>query len=69
MTAVVPHQSYMAQHPSLFTLINHCVVAFSFSLIFTIVVGLVSAMASYSAPVCWLSDESHETIIHGHVFL
>jgi len=55
MTAVVPHQSCMTQHPSLFTLINHCVIAFSFALLFTIVVGLLSAMASFSAPVCWLS--------------
>jgi len=55
MTAVVPHQSYMTQHPSFFTLINHCVIAFSFALMFTIVVGLPSAMASYSAPIYWLS--------------
>jgi len=44
MTAVVPHQSYMTKHPSLFTLINHCVIAFSFALMFTIVVGLLSAI-------------------------
>jgi len=31
----------MTQHPSLFTLINHCVIAFSFALMFTIVVGLL----------------------------
>jgi len=49
MTAVVPHKSYMTHHPSLFTLINHCVIAFSFTLMFTIVVGLLSAMASCSA--------------------
>jgi len=55
MTAVVPHQSYMTQHLSLFILINHRVIAFSFALIFTTVVGLLSAMASCSAPVCWLS--------------
>jgi len=55
MTVVVPHQSYMTQHPSLFTLINHCVTAFSFALMFTIVVGLLSAMASYCGLVCWLS--------------
>jgi len=48
MTAVVPHQSYMTQHPSLFTLINHCVIAFSFALMFTIVVGLLSAVL----PLC-----------------
>jgi len=55
MTALVPHQSYMTQHPPLFILINHCVVAFSFDLMFTIVDGLLSAMTSCSAPVCWLS--------------
>jgi len=55
MTTVVPHQSYMTQHPSLFTLINHCVIAFSFVLMFTIVVRLLRAVASCSAPVCWLS--------------
>jgi len=56
MTAVVPHQSYMTQDPSLFALINHCAVAFSFALMLTIVVGLLSAIASCSsAPVCWLS--------------
>jgi len=55
MTAVVPQQSYMTQHPSLFTLINYCVIAFSFALMFTIVFSLLSAMASCSAPVCWLS--------------
>jgi len=44
MTAVVPHQSYMTQHSSLFTLINLCVIAFSFALMFTIVVGLLSAV-------------------------
>jgi len=38
-----------------FTLINHCVIAFLFALMFTIVVGLLSAMASCSAPVCCLS--------------
>jgi len=54
MTAVVPHQSYMTQHPSLFALINYGVIAFSFALMFTIVVGLLSAMASCST-VCWLS--------------
>jgi len=43
---MVPHQSYMTQHTSSFTLINHCVIAFSFALMFTIVVGLLSAMAS-----------------------
>jgi len=52
---MVPHQSYMTQHRTLFTLINYCVIAFSFSLMFAIVVGLLSAMASCSAPVCWLS--------------
>jgi len=55
MTAVVPHQSYVTEHPSLLTLINHCVIAFSFALMFTIVVGLLSAMASCSGPVYWLS--------------
>jgi len=55
MTAVVPHHSYMTQHPSLFTLINHYVIAISFPLMFTIVVGLLRAMASCSALVCWLS--------------
>jgi len=30
MTAMVPHQSCMTQHPSLFALINYCVIAFSF---------------------------------------
>jgi len=54
-STVVPHQSYMTQHPSLFTLINHGVIAFSFALMSTIVVGLLSAMAFYSVPVCWLS--------------
>ena len=55
MTAVVPHQSYMTQHPSLFALINHCVTVFSFALMSAIVVGLLSAVSSCSAPVCWLS--------------
>jgi len=55
MTAMVPHQSYMTQHPSLFTLISYCAIAFSFALMFTIVVGLLRAMASCSASVCWLS--------------
>jgi len=55
MTVVVPHQSYMTQHPTLFTSINYCVIAFSFALMFTIVVGLLSAMAFCSAPVCWLN--------------
>jgi len=54
MTAVVPHQSYMTQHP-LFTLISHCVVAFSFPLMFIVVVGLLSAMVSCCGPVSWLS--------------
>jgi len=36
MTAMVPHQSYMTQHPSYFTLINYCPIAFSFALMFTI---------------------------------
>jgi len=55
MTAVVPHQSYVTQHPSLFTLIGRCVIAFSFALMFTIVVGLLSAMASSSGRGCWLN--------------
>jgi len=55
MTAVVAHQSYMTQHPYLVTLINHYFIAFSFALMFTIVVSLLSDMASCSAPVCWLS--------------
>jgi len=55
MTAVFPHQPYMTQYQSLFTLINYWVIAFSFALMFTIVVGLLSAMASCSALVCWLS--------------
>jgi len=55
MTAVVPHQSYRTQHPSLFTLINHCVIAFSFALMFTIVFGLLGTVASCSDPVCWMS--------------
>jgi len=55
MTAVVPHPSYMTQHSSIFTLITNCVIAFSFALMFTIVVGLLSEMASCSARVCWLS--------------
>jgi len=33
----------------------HCVTAFSFALMFTIMVGLLSAMASCSTPVFWLS--------------
>jgi len=31
---------------------------------FTTVVGLLSAMASCSAPVCWLSHMKQETIVH-----
>ena len=66
MTVMVLHQSYMTQHPSLFTLINHCVTAFSYALMFTIVVGLLSAMASCSAPVCWLSHMNNKplSIVH-----
>ena len=58
MTAVVPHQSDVTQQPSLFTSIGYCVIAFSFALMFNIVVGLLSAMASCSAPVCWESYEN-----------
>jgi len=68
MTAMVPHQSYMTQHPSLFTLINHCVIAFSFALMFTIVVGLLSAMVPCSSPVCWLTHMKQQTIVHFHLF-
>jgi len=67
MTAVVPHKSYMTQHPFLFTLINHCVIAFSFALMFTIVVSLLRAMASCSAPVCWLSHVKQYAIVHCHM--
>jgi len=35
MTAMVPHQSYMTQRPSLFTLISYCAIAFSFAPMFT----------------------------------
>jgi len=34
MTATVFRQSYMTQRPSLFTLINYCVIVFSFALMF-----------------------------------
>jgi len=51
----VANHCYMTQHPSLFTLINHCVIAFSFALMFTIVVGLLNAMASCCGSVCSLS--------------
>jgi len=67
MTAMVPHQSYMTQHPSLFTLINHYVIAFSFALTFTVVVGLLRAMASCSAPVSWLSHINNKPLSIVHV--
>jgi len=35
MTTMVPHQSYMTQHPSVFTLNSYCAIAFSFALMFT----------------------------------
>jgi len=35
MATVVPHQSNMTQHPSFFTLISYCAIAFSFALMFT----------------------------------
>jgi len=69
MAAVVPQQSYMTQHPSLFTLTNHCVIAFSFALMFTTVVGLLSAMASCSGPVCWLSHMKQSTIAHCRIHI
>jgi len=53
----------MTQHPSLFTSISYCVIAFSFALMFTIVVGLLDAMASCSALVCWLSHMKQQTIV------
>jgi len=34
MTATVFRQSYMAQRPSLFTLISYCAIVFSFALMF-----------------------------------
>ena len=64
MIAVVPHQSYMTQHPTLLTLINYCVIAFSFALMFTIMNGLPSAMASCCGPACWLSHMKQQTIVH-----
>jgi len=64
MTAVVPHQSYMTQYPSLITLTNHCIIAFSFAPMFTIVVGLLRAMVSCSAPICWLSHTKQSAIVH-----
>ena len=35
MTAMVPNQSYMAQHLSLFILISYYAIVFSFALMFT----------------------------------
>jgi len=35
MTAMVLHHSYMTQHPSFFTLISYCAIAFLFALMFT----------------------------------
>jgi len=35
MTAMVPHQSYMTQHLSSFTLIRYYAIVFSFALMFT----------------------------------
>jgi len=34
MTATVFRQSYMTQHPSLFTLVSYCAIVFSFALMF-----------------------------------
>jgi len=34
MTAMAPHQSYMTQHSSLFTLISYYAIAFLFALMF-----------------------------------
>jgi len=54
MTATVFRQSYITQHPSLFTLISYCVIVFSFALIFAN--GWFTACDDfYGASAYWLS--------------
>jgi len=54
MTAMVFHQSYMIQRPSVFTLISYCAIVFSFALIFA-TGWFTSSDGFYGASACWLS--------------
>ena len=61
MTAMVLHQSYMTQRPSLFTLISYCAIVFSFALILGN--GLFTSCDDfYGASACWLSDMKQQII-------
>jgi len=61
----------MTHHPSLFTLIDQWVIAFSFALMFTIVVGLLSAMTAciFSIAFCHVSTiDRRMSYIHHRCF-
>jgi len=67
MTATVFRQSYMTQHPSLFTLISYCAIVFSFALIFAD--GWFTACDGfYGASACWLSHMKQLTITNIYYF-
>ena len=54
MTATVFRQSYVTQHPSLFTLISYCAIVFSFALMYAN--GWFTACDGfYGASAYWLS--------------
>jgi len=54
MSATVIRQSYVTQHPSLFTLINYCAIVIPFALMFAN--GWFTACDGfYDASACWLS--------------
>jgi len=59
MTATVFRQSYMTQHPSLFTLISYCAIVFSFALMFAN--GWFTACDGFYGCFCLLA-ESYEAI-------
>jgi len=61
MTAMDPHQSYMAQHPFLFILISYYAIAFSFAQMFTN--GWFAWCHGFFWCFCLLA-ESYETINH-----
>jgi len=61
MTATVFRQSYMLQHPSLFTLISYCDIVFSFALMFANG-WFTSCDGFYGASACWLSHMKQSTI-------
>ena len=56
MTATVFRQFYMAQRPSLFTLISYCAIVFSFALMFAND-WFTACDDFYGASACWLGHK------------